>query len=344
MEEFNQICISRLDKMGDMILSLPIIKTIKLSNPNTKIFVLASQNNVKVLKNLSYIDKIIEINTSSNLITVLKNILSFRKLNFDFYLNLSPTLLSYFYCFFSNSKNKATLIFLSRYKKTLISKWFKKLIAKIFCRYVHIIDRYSKLKNNEEIHQTKMILDFIKICNIPFNKKITIDFSLPYEKINQIPLNKNLITIHLSNKWINRSYTEENFLNLISRLPIKEHIYVLTTDNFTSKKFTKIYKNFKIINNTEFNTTEKIQDDIIILDKLHYENWVKVIYSSKIVITPECGCTHIASACKVPVIIIYDSDNFPEAIYKEYHPWQSRHEKLVFDDLQLNEKIINNLT
>ena len=72
MEEFNQICISRLDKMGDMILSLPIIKTIKLANPDTKIFVLASQNNVKVLKNLSYIDKIIEINTSSNFIALLK--------------------------------------------------------------------------------------------------------------------------------------------------------------------------------------------------------------------------------------------------------------------------------
>ena len=344
MEEFNQICISRLDKMGDMILSLPIIKSIKLANPNTKIFVLASQNNAKVLKNLSYIDKIIEINTDSNFITILKNILSFRKLNFDFYLNLSPTLLSYFYCFFSNSKNKATLIFLSRYKKKLISKLFKKLIAKIFCRYVHIIDRYSKLKNNEEIHQTKMILDFIKICNIPFKDKIVIDFSLPYKKINQIPLNKNLVTIHLSNKWINRFYTEENFLNLISRLPKKKHIYVLTTDNFTNKKFTKIYKSFTIINNKEFNATKKIKDGIIILDKLHYENWVKVIYSSKIVITPECGCTHIASACKVPVIIIYDSDNFPEAIYKEYHPWQSQHEKLVFDDLQLNEKIINNLT
>ena len=44
MEEFNQICISRLDKMGDMILSLPIIKTIKLANPNTKIFVLEELN------------------------------------------------------------------------------------------------------------------------------------------------------------------------------------------------------------------------------------------------------------------------------------------------------------
>ena len=189
-----------------------------------------------------------------------------------------------------------------------------------------------------------MILDLIKICKIPFTDKIVIDFSLPCKKINLIPSNKRLVTIHLSSKWINRFYTEENFLNLISQLPKKEYLYVLTTDNFTNKKFIKIYKNFKIINNKEFNMAEKIKNNNIILDRLHYENWVQVINSSKLVITPECGCTHIASACKVPVIIIYDSDNLPEAIYKEYHPWQSQHEKLVFNDLKLNEKIINNLT
>ena len=77
--------------------------------------------------------------------------------------------------------------------------------------------------------------------------------------------------------------------------------------------------------------------------EIHYENWIRVIYSSNQVITPECGCTHIASACKVPVIIIYDSDNLPEAIYKEYHPWNSEHKKLIFGDMELNEKIFNNL-
>ena len=103
-----KICISRLDKMGDMILSLPAIKSIKIANPNTQIYVLASHSNAKVLKGLNYIDKTIVINTSSNLRTLFNNIFSLRKLNFDFYLNLSPTLLSYLFCFFSNSENKAT--------------------------------------------------------------------------------------------------------------------------------------------------------------------------------------------------------------------------------------------
>ena len=145
MKVINQICISRLDKMGDMILSLPIIKAIKVS----------------------YLG------------AVFTNIFSIRKLNFDFFLNLSPTSLSYFFCFFSNSKNKATLIFLSRYKKSTYSKILIQLFSKIFCRYVHIIDRYSKLRNNENIHQTKMIFDLIKICHIPFDSSATIDFSLP---------------------------------------------------------------------------------------------------------------------------------------------------------------------
>jgi ADP-heptose:LPS heptosyltransferase len=188
-----------------------------------------------------------------------------------------------------------------------------------------------------------MIFDLIKICNIPFDENTAIDISLPQKRISLIPLNKVLVTIHLSDKWINKFYTEENFLNLILQLPKKKYIYALTTDNSTNNKFNKIYNNFKIIDNKKFISIKKLKDHITILDKLHYENWIHVIYSSNQVITPECGCTHIASACKVPVIIVYDSDNLPEAIYKEYHPWKSQHKRLVFDDRSLNKNIINNL-
>ena len=339
----NKICISRLDKMGDMILSLPAIKSIKLATPNTQIHVLASHRNAKVLKGLSYIDKIIVVNTSSNFNSLIKSFISFRKLSFDFYLNLSPTLLSYFFCFFSNSKNKATLIFLTRYKKSIFSKLFTRLFSKFFCQFVQVIDRYSRLKKNADIHQTKMIFELIKICHIPYNNNTFIDISLPRNKLNFIPLNKNLITIHLSDKWINESYSEENFLKLILQLPKNKNIYVLTTDDSTINKFNKIYKNFKIIDNKNFFSIKKLKDNITILDELNYENWIHVIYSSSQVITPECGCTHISAACKTPVIIIYDSYNSPEAIYKEYHPWKSKHKKLVFNDIKLNEKIINYL-
>ena len=35
-------CISRIDKMGDMILTLPVVKSIKIQNPKLEIHVLAS--------------------------------------------------------------------------------------------------------------------------------------------------------------------------------------------------------------------------------------------------------------------------------------------------------------
>ena len=65
----NKICISRLDKMGDLILTLPVIKAIKLANPNIQIFVLASHHNAKILKGLNYIDNTLLINTNSNINT-----------------------------------------------------------------------------------------------------------------------------------------------------------------------------------------------------------------------------------------------------------------------------------
>ena len=115
MKIMKQICISRLDRMGDMILSLPAIKAINDSNPKIKISVLASHQNIKVLKDLDYIDEIIEINPKSIFNALIKNFFIVRKKNFDFFLNFSPTFLSYFFCFFSNATTKATLIYLSRY-------------------------------------------------------------------------------------------------------------------------------------------------------------------------------------------------------------------------------------
>ena len=115
---------------------------------------------------------------------------------------------------------------------------------------------------------------------------------------------------------------------------------VLTTDNSTKNKFKKIYEKYKIISKKNFKELKSIHNYIVILDNLDYDSWIKIIYSSNTVITPECGCTHIAAACKVPVNIIYDPKNYPEAIHKEYSPWKSKYNKFVFGEDSLNLKLI----
>ena len=54
--------------MGDMILTLPVIKSIKVQNPNSEIHVIASTHNVKVLKNINYIDKVLLIKSKEYII------------------------------------------------------------------------------------------------------------------------------------------------------------------------------------------------------------------------------------------------------------------------------------
>ena len=358
-----KICISRIDKMGDMILTLPVIKSIKIQNPSSEIHVLTSTHNAKVLQNIKYVDKVLLI--ESNTRSFIKEIRQLRKIKYDFFINFSPNIKSFVLCFFSKSHKKATLILLSRYRNNFFSKALLRIFTKIFCHFQYVVNRFERLSKNQELHQTNMMFSLIEECNIKYSQDVSIDIGLPLTKL--IFYQEKTITIHLSDKWINSFYSEKNLLELISFLNNKDCKVILTTDNSTQNKFKKIYDYYKMISGIEFrkltdtidnNGTNKksiqlinealtssksMQKNTIILDNLDYDSWVRVIYSSSVVITPECGCSHIAAACKTPVNIIYDPNNYPEAIHKEYAPWKSKYNKFVFDEKNLNKNLIKHL-
>ena len=129
-------------------------------------------------------------------------------------------------------------------------------------------------------------------------------------------------------------------MELIKLLTNEQFLVLLTTDKSTKYKFNKIYKYYKIISNNDFNNL-KIIDEILILDNLEYDLWTKIIYSANNVITPVCGCSHIAAAMKTSVSIIYDANNLPEAIHKEYAPWTSNYNKFIFNENNLNQKLVS---
>ena len=358
-----KICISRIDKIGDMILTLPVVKSVKIQNPSLEIHILASAYNAKVLKGIKYVDKVLLV--GSNTRSLIKEIRQLRKIKYDFFINFSPNIKSFILCFFSKSQKKAAIIFLSRYRNNFFSKAILRIFTKIFCHFQYVINRFERLSKNQELHQTKMMFNLIKECNIKYSQDVAIDINLPFKKL--IFGQKKTIAIHLSDKWINSFYSENNLLELISSINNKNCKVILTTDHSTQNKFKKIYDYYKMISGIEFrNLIERIdnngsnkkyiqlinkaftngksmQKDTIILDNLDYDLWLRVIHSSSLVITPECGCTHVAAACKTPVNIIYDPNNYPEAIHKEYAPWKSKYRKFVFDERNLNKNLIKHL-
>ena len=331
-----KICVVRIDKMGDMLLTLPVIKGLKKLDEKNIVDVVCSESNFKICNKVSIINNIFLFNKRiSKISRIIKQI---RKENYDRLYTFSPGWISIMISIFSKSKLKSLLILESRYKPGASSKIIEKIISKLFFDHIKIIDRNSYFQKNKSIHQSTLMQKLVRQSglNIMENEKINNLFHFNKKNYNQ----KEICLIHLSSKWINRYFSEDNFINLLKNLKNFGKNIVMSSDESSMKVFTKIFKKYKKINNKDFNSLEDI-NEILILDQLDFDNWGSIISSAKYVITPECGCTHVASLANCKLCVIYDADNLPEMISQEYAPWRKNYTKLIFNDKKLEEKLLS---
>ena len=330
-----KICIERSDRMGDMILTLPVIEGIKVKNPHAIVHVIASQKNSKICKQFTMIDKIFEKSKLSSSFNDLTQ--SIREEKYDYYFTFSPGWFGLGLGLSSKSKVKSSLILKSRYNSNVFSKFGQIIFSKLFYSKSLVIDRFKTLQENKNIHQTNMMMDLISKSGVAISRKTQTKFAFT----NSFTLNKNqpICIIHLSSKWVNDYYSEDDFIDLLKLLNKKNISMYLTTDETTKNKFSKI---FEIYNTVEDPIKiEKSTKNILICNNFDFENWTSLINQADYVITPESGCTHIASLTKCKLAVIYDTDNSPNSIRQEYAPWNKEYLDLETNDNELNQKLLN---
>ena len=109
-----KICVVRIDKMGDMLLTLPVIQGLKKANEKNIIDVVCSDNNLNICKNVSVINKLFLLDKKiSNMWSTIRNM---REHNYDYIYSFSPGWKSIIISIFSKSKSKSLLLLQSRYK------------------------------------------------------------------------------------------------------------------------------------------------------------------------------------------------------------------------------------
>lgn len=330
-----KICIERSDRMGDMILTLPVIQGIKEKNPHAIVHVIASQKNSKICNQFSLIDKIFEKSKLSSSFNNLTK--SIRAEKYDYYFTFSPGWFGLRLGFFSKSKFKSSLILKSRYSSNLFSKLDQIFFSKIFYSLSLVIDRFRSLKTNKNIHQTNMMMDLISKSGVAISRKTQTKFM--FNNVFILNKSKPVCILHLSSKWINNYYSEENFNDLLKLLNEKEILIYLTTDETTKNKFNKIFETFDAVEDPS--DIQKSEKSILICNNFNFEDWTSLLNQADYVITPESGCTHIASLTKCKLAVIYDADNSPNSIRHEYAPWNKEYLALETNDKELNRKLLN---
>jgi len=331
-----KICVVRIDKMGDMLLTLPIIQGLKKANEKNIIDVVCSNNNLNVCKDISIINKIYLLN--KNIPNIWSTIRNIREQNYDYLYSFSPGWKSIIVSILSKSKTKSVLILQSRYKSGISSKLIERTLCKLFFNNIKIVDRNSNFKQKKSINQSELMQELVKQSGLKLSEDELINNLFKFDKRNYGQ--KEICLIHLSSKWINRYFSEDQFINLLDKFKNTGINIVMSSDQSSRNVFNKIYKKYKRISNDAFVSLKDISE-ILILEELDFHNWTSIINSAAYVITPECGCTHIASLTNCKLCVIYDADNLPELIAQEYAPWGKKYTKLKFNDDNLEEKLIS---
>ncbi|RAP27340.1 hypothetical protein DID74_00585 [Candidatus Marinamargulisbacteria bacterium SCGC AG-333-B06] len=280
-----KILIQRADRLGDLVLALPVIETIRYHYPNASIYVLCSSRNEQLLHHYSVINGFISFDMHRNPSSSEKKnfIKTIKEHQFDLYVALwaEPFL--------------QKLAFLAG-----IPLSFGPHIGPLSAFYY--TQAIPLAWHNIFIHESDFNLQCIGPLNIKPVKSLKIPANLtpnkPVSKIlNRIQLiNKPTVLFFCSSGKPETSIEETTFLSIASSL-CKHHFHVLLTygnlDSFTS------IQHFEHPHLTNITT-------LLSLNEL-----IQIMHHIDIYFGPDTGPSHIASSLNKKVVLLFKSSNNP---------------------------------
>ena len=334
------VCLIRNDRMGDLILTLPVLQAIKDRNHGLKILLVCSTMNAKIASQHNSIDDLLivpEARDQKSLQTML-DALSHYKIAYAF--NCVPGMWNIRLLAGIKSKQKASMIYYSRYKS---ANFLSTIQDRMTCWQNSItitaVDRLSRFRNNKPIHQTEMIHSMVSQF-IPTGPVRNV--SGPTQE-TELKISEPYVVVHASGRWIKKSYTEKHFIDLIEAISESSRI-VITTDESSSTQFSALYKQFPLVTSKELHDNARLKQRVLVADQFPFDHWQGVIAAASGVITVECGWVHLAALFNKYTINVYDIDNAPEMIYAEYKPWTDRCTPIICPRAEINPRILQALS
>lgn len=269
LSKCNSILILRQDRIGDLLVSIPFIRNLRQTFPNTKIYLLLSKrNSVASACVQNYINNYFVI--SKNLLFAISLVIKLRK-KFD--LVIDP---------FDNASVTSSI--LVRLLKPKFSLGFDKENRTI---YSHIV----KLPDKGKVH----IVERLAYMLLPFGlnpKEINLCLEYPKKEQNLISTKyKPRIGINISGSSYSKYWEGDKFSKLIQ----------LIQTNFDFEIF--IFSTYKYKNEVEL-IRKKINVQVAPLTK-SFDEFANMIATCDYLITPDTSVVHLASAFRIPILVYY---------------------------------------
>ncbi|MCM8778506.1 MAG: lipopolysaccharide heptosyltransferase II [Candidatus Omnitrophica bacterium] len=280
--DFKRILVIRTDRIGDVVLSTPVIKNLRDHFPQSFIVMMVRPYTKEIVEDNPYLDEVIiydKDKKDKSLFATLRFILRLRKYKFDLAIILHPT-------------NRVHLIsFLAGIRKRI--GYDKKM-------GFFNTDRFKERKYLGEKHELEYNLDFLRYLGIePEDKRLFVPVNKEAEeRVNSFLKengldNCNFIVIHPGASCPSKIWPAKNFAFVCDML-IKDYGFkiLLITDKKNSHLGKEVRQFMKY-------------SAVLATGKFSLKELAVVLKRAKLFISNDSGPVHIAVAVGTPVISIF---------------------------------------
>lgn len=322
LSSYKKILFMRLDRIGDLILSTPLLKILKENNIDSKLFALVKPYTKEILEGNPYVDEVLTLPEGKSGQKILLDRL--RQEKFDLVIGCSPTMETYILAWKTGAKE--------RIGYTYSGRILPEILTKIFLTKVKVFDLEGAIKKGKSIpHEVEQVLEIGKMLKFKVESN---DLEFPVseedvkwaeELIKEKDFNRAsaIVGIHLSIKWL-ETMREDELIRLL--VEIMEHFPELPLVITYSRQ-----EEFLAARLGSYLQDEDKARRVLIAGDFDIKKWAALLSKCSVVITTDTGATHVAASQKVPVICLYSKKTF-HLCSRQWHPWKVEHRNLVLGE------------
>lgn len=278
-----RILITRTDRIGDVMLSTPVIKAVRDKYPHAYIACCVQKETREIVDNNPYLDEVIVYDKKGeykNIFGIIRFIVLIKKRKFDLALILHPTNRMNLTCFFAGIPRRVGY-----------DRKFGMLLT----------DKIPHTKQLGAKHEVEYTLDVVRRIGIDSaDKRLYMSLHADAEKNVQelfskykIDKTKKILAIHPSASCLSKRWPAERFAEVIDRLNQKHHVSIILLGGDFDKVCSERVR--KHVNSEVFDLTGKTSISTL----------AGILAKSAIFISNDSGPVHIAVSLGTPVIVLF---------------------------------------
>ncbi len=302
LKEGGKILIIRLNRIGDALVTTPLIKVLS-EHGKFKVYVLADRKNKFVFENNPFVTETIEFR--KGLAGFFQTVQYLNNLNFDLAIDTHPDVSTTVSFIIASLKNVFTVAF-SKSNEKIYSATIEQPPKEKF----HIIDRLLKFADFLNVKYSGKdvnVVYFLKQESLQFVEKKLADFN----RKGFSPIGVNISAGSNARFWSVENYRK--LLNLLSFFNVTP--IVLCSPSDKEKATIIAQNNYPVFYTDNFNV------------------FAAMISKLKFLFTPDTSVVHLASAFEIPMFGIYVKYDTTE---KEWFPYRSDYEIVITEEPNLD--------